>query len=60
MAKFPASPGYTGFHAPSRLEVDPRSAPAVPRLEARPLATARLGMRLRGGLHGNRIPAHQL
>ena len=22
MAKFPASPSYTGFHAPSRLEAD--------------------------------------
>jgi carotenoid cleavage dioxygenase-like enzyme len=30
------------------------------RLEAGPLATAKLGMRLRGGLHGNWTPAHQL
>ena len=30
------------------------------RLEAGPLATAKLGMRLRGGLHGNWTQAHQL
>ncbi len=47
MAKFPATPSYTGFHAPSRLE-------------AGPLATAKLGLRLRGGLHGNWAPAEQL
>ena len=30
------------------------------RLDAGPLATAKLGIRLRGGLHGNWTPAHQL
>ena len=49
MAKFPNSPNYTGLHAPSRLEAD-----------AGPLATAKLGIRLRGGLHGNWTPADQL
>ena len=37
-----------------------RLGPNAERLEAGPLATATLGIRLRGGLHGNWTPAHQL